>query len=57
MFRFWKAVMLLVHKGYVDIQSDDDCCFELANEDLSESIPDFHPERLMKDEGIDGRNH
>ena len=47
--------MLLVQKGFVDVKSDGDSCVELAYEDLSESIPNFHPERLMKDEGIDGR--
>ena len=55
MFRFWKAIMLLGQEGFVDVRSDDDICVELAFEDLSKSIPNFHPERLMKDEGIDGR--
>ena len=55
MFRFWKAIMLLGQEGFVDVRSDDVNCVELAFEDLSKSIPNFHPERLMKDEGIDSR--
>lgn len=47
--------MLLGQEGFVDVRSDDDNCVEYAFEDLSKSIPNFHPERLMKDEGIDGR--
>ena len=28
---------------------------ELGFEDLSDAIPNYHPQRLMKDEHIDGR--
>ena len=55
MFRFWKAIVSSVQKGFGDVRSDGDGCVELAYEDLSKSIPSFHPEQLMKDEGIDGR--
>ena len=51
---FWKLVLKLYCSENIYTIDKDDYCFEFHDDNLSDIVPHYHGNRLMKDEYIDG---
>ena len=55
MCSFWELVLKLYSTEVLYPISKDNYCFEFRDDILTNIVPHYHGERLMKDEYIDGR--